>query len=488
MKLINLTTLLKRREFRNSAWNIADVVVLPFLMLVVTPYFINKLGAEQYGVWMLVNSIIVSIGVVNFGIGDATIKFVSKYKTLNSTADIGRIVNAGFTLAILLLFAVILLGSGTAIILNLLNPFNLDDTYLYLAVVSVFLGAIVFGLKQLEQLALSLFKGYERYDTSSKISMISKTILLTAQVAVVIAGYHLIEIFIVSVIVSFLVVTSEFIFIKRKFRFISLKLHLTKLTVKEIFSFSTWSWIQSILGIIAGQVDRFVVITLAGPVFLAYYSLASTIGSQLHTVFTAAVSWVFPKVSAKTERSESVTGLYYKMQMIILLGEIIAISCLFIFGDVLFKAWLGAETYSHSILLIKIFLFYILFTLLSIIPHFTLLGANLIRVATFFMSLTVVLTIGFMILGYHLFGVVGVAYGKMVSAMISIPIMLVILHKIAIEKKSFYSGLIIYLPAVCFAGALYFQNLVSVPLAILVVLQLLYIYKKKIKTVDAADL
>jgi len=483
LKLINLTTLLKRREFSNSAWNIADVVVLPFMMLVVTPYFIDKLGAEQYGVWMLVNSIIVSIGVVNFGIGDATIKFVSKYKTLNSTTDIGRIVNAGFTLALLLLVAVVLLGSSAAVFINLVNPFNLNNSYRNLAVVSVFLGAIVFGLKQLEQLALSLFKGYERYDTSSKISMISKTVLLASQVTVVIAGYHLMEIFIASVIVSFIVVTGEFVVIKKKFRFVSFKPQFTKQTIKEIFSFSTWSWIQSVLGIIAGQVDRFVVITLAGPVFLAYYSLASTIGSQVHTVFTAAVSWVFPKVSAKTERSESVAGLYYKMQLLILLGEVFVISCLFLFGDVLFKAWLGAETYSHSILLIKIFLFYILFTLLSIIPHFTLLGANLIRIATFFMSLTVVLTICFMILGYHFYGVVGVAYGKMVSAMISIPIMLVILHKIAIEKKSFYSGLIIYLPAVCFAAALYFQNLVSVPFAILVVLQLFYIYKKKIKEI-----
>lgn len=480
MKSFDFLEKFKRQEFRNSVWNVIDVILLPLLMLIVTPYFIHKLGAKQYGIWMLVNSIMVSIGIVNMGIGDAAIKFISKYNALKSKNDISRIANAGFLLTLLLLLIIFIIGLAVAFVIRHDNPFNLQPPLITLASVSVMLGAVMFGLKQMEQLALSIFRGFERYDVSSVVSMISKFLLLLTQVIIVYAGYSVIQIFIGSVVILTVIVINELFYVRIRYKYISLFPKINKFTLKEIFSFSTWSWIQSVLSILVSQVDKFVVITLAGPAFLAYYSLASTVGSQLHALFTAAVSWVFPKVSSKIERKEDISNLYYKMQFLIIVGGLIIISGLLLFGNVLFRLWLGAETYGHSILLIRIFLFYIFINILSIIPHFTLLGANRIRAYTFFVFVSVIFTIGFMILNYHFQGVIGLAYGKMIAAVIYIPLMLLFVNFLLLKGNRLRDEIILYLPTFLFGVALYIENTISIFLALTGLLLLFYNYKTKI--------
>ncbi|HEY4755076.1 MAG TPA: oligosaccharide flippase family protein, partial [Ignavibacteriaceae bacterium] len=275
---------------------------------------------------------------------------------------------------------------------------------------------------------------------------------------------------------------------KGKFREASLIPSFNKSSVKEIFSFSTWSWAQSILSIIASHIDRFIVITFAGPTFLAYYALASTIGSQMHAIFTAGASWVFPKVSGKTERKEDTSNLYYKMQLIIIVCGFAFVTFLILFENIIFRTWLGIETYTNSILLIKIFLYLAFFNMLSIIPYFFLLGSNLIRVSTFFMFVSVIFTIGFMMLGYNVLNVSGLAYGKLFSSIITIPIMLAFVHYKIIDKINLLSGLKIYLPVLMLAASLYMISIASIPIFLGGAALLWLLYREKVsKTFQAQE-
>lgn len=67
---------------------------------------------------MFVNSIIASIGIFNMGLGDAAIKFVSKYKSLNDTINLNRIVNSVFALSLISLIVFIILGNCFAFYLR----------------------------------------------------------------------------------------------------------------------------------------------------------------------------------------------------------------------------------------------------------------------------------------------------------------------------------------------------------------------------------
>jgi len=147
----NLKALVTRKEFSNSAWNIADVIVLPFLMLLFTPFFIRKLGTDQYGIWMFVNSIIAGIGILNMGLGDATIKFVSKYRSLEDPINLSRIVNAVFSLSLVFLIIFIVFGNGFAYILKTYNFFKLGKDELLVTLVRFNWEAYYLGLNMLNR-------------------------------------------------------------------------------------------------------------------------------------------------------------------------------------------------------------------------------------------------------------------------------------------------------------------------------------------------
>lgn len=81
-----------RRSSLNAAYSTADYLILPILWLIATPIFVSHLGFEQYGIWMLVNTFLGFSGIMAFGLSDATIKFVSKYRGLDDEPGIARVI------------------------------------------------------------------------------------------------------------------------------------------------------------------------------------------------------------------------------------------------------------------------------------------------------------------------------------------------------------------------------------------------------------
>jgi len=178
---------------------------------------------------MIVNSIIISLGIVNIGAGDAAIKFISKYNALSDKENIKRIVASTFSLNVVITGIIILLGTILFFIIRHFNFLNIDAAYMTIASGSVLLGSVVFGMKQLEQLALSIFKGFERYDSSSIMSIISKFLLLIVQFIVVYSGYSLIYVFLASAGITVVVVFFEYIFVKIRITYLSFLYDLTEL-------------------------------------------------------------------------------------------------------------------------------------------------------------------------------------------------------------------------------------------------------------------
>ena len=50
--------------------------------LILTPYIIKSLGDSEYGLYVLVGSIIAYLGLMNLGINNATVRYVAKFKAL----------------------------------------------------------------------------------------------------------------------------------------------------------------------------------------------------------------------------------------------------------------------------------------------------------------------------------------------------------------------------------------------------------------------
>ena len=441
---------LQSNHLKNSIWNIAEVVLYPLGLLVATPLFINRLGVDQYGIWMLANSIIASIGVLNVGLGDATIKYISKYKALNKPDAIHKVVQSNYTIYLGLSILLGLVGIGLAFCIHQFNWFNIPiDTHdLMIALVPI--GSITLGFRFLEQVFVATFKGFERYDISAKLLLASKGSILISNVVLVIFGFSLIHIFVFTAILSLTVLIVEIFFVKRYIPAFSFVPKLDRVITKEVVGFGLWSWIQSVFSIATAQLDKFIVASFAGVRILAFYSIGYMIYTQLHNVFAACANWLFPFVSAKIEKNEKVEPIYHKARFALLIAGLSIILALFLIKDVLFLGWLGEEVYQQSKPFIIGFMAYEALMVMSIIPYYFLSGSGLPKLNAFLELILKSLNIIGMLLFFYLFGVEGIVLGLISSVVLFIPFQDYIIQSRVFSQRFNLKSIGVLLPSLIF--------------------------------------
>ena len=82
-----------RSSFRNAAFNVAEHVLHPVLWLLATPIYYASLGGELYGIWLLLQAVIGSAMLLQFGLTDATVKFVATYRARGDLGAVARVIH-----------------------------------------------------------------------------------------------------------------------------------------------------------------------------------------------------------------------------------------------------------------------------------------------------------------------------------------------------------------------------------------------------------
>ena len=107
---------MKNRVIKNifSSWGMFAVIfVIGFFL---TPLFVHKLGDYEYGIWILLLSIIGYMELFSLGFNKANVRYLSKYFGLKDHKTINEIFNCG-------LFIFMSLGVIVIIVTLSISPF-----------------------------------------------------------------------------------------------------------------------------------------------------------------------------------------------------------------------------------------------------------------------------------------------------------------------------------------------------------------------------
>jgi len=441
---------LKSKNLNNAAWSSVDAIVYPALMLLATPVFINKLGVELYGIWMFINTIMASIGILNIGLGDATVKFVSKYLVAGEREKVNKIIGATYSVYLVLCAVVVLVAIVSSFVVREYNWLHLAEGRTTVVFYTIQIAGLTLGLKFIEQIFLAVFKGYERYDLSAKISILGKVTTLGVNLLLVVLDFSLIHIFIGSCFVTFIYLLIEAWLVYRFSNFTHFIPLFERKYIREIFSFGIWTWFQSIIGILSGQVDKFIVISLSDIKTFAYYSIALTIFTQIHSVFSASVAWIFPVISKKIYMGEKVDHLYNKIQFYFLGVATILLAVFYVIKDPFILMWLKEDTYKNTIDFISLFICYNLVMATTIIPYYFLNGSSHFRLNTLFMLLNLASRALFIPLLYYFMDTQGLVIGLIISGLAVTPVQMHYFTKKILGVRDMLAGVKIMVPSILF--------------------------------------
>ena len=432
-----------RRSLKNAGWSTADYLVLPILMLATTPFLVNKLGVAQYGIWMLVNSVMGMMGVMNLGLGDATIKFVSYYRAKDDSPAVIRVIRSTLTIYLAM-------GILTAGLVYLLAPimvnniFKVESSMHTLAIQAIQIGGIVLAIKFIDSIFLATLRGFERYDLS-RITIIIKALIIAFSVILAAMGNGIIQILLSSLMLTAFSALGQAWMAKRLVKNLHYNLIWDTEILREVFGFGIWSWLQGTMGILFSQADRFLISVILGTTSLTYYTISLQIAQQAHSLLASASSFIFPLSSVfhSNNGTAKLHAIYSKsMTLITMLATTIVIP-IYLLAPTILTTWMGADFAEKGTVLLRLLVLAYGGMTLTIIPYYLLNGTGFIRMNVIFGTISSVMIAIIALILLPEMGIIGAGWAHL-SNFIIIIIYIIFINR-AIFKNNLWLSTLSYL-------------------------------------------
>lgn len=413
---------------KNTLWSLLDIILYPLLMIIATPVFIRYLGAEQYGIWMMAGTVNQFMNVLNFGLADSTVKAISSNRAGGSTGVIIDKIRANFSRALWIAAFVCVFGLVLAFSGLIHRWFHVPTAMQQTASSVLVLAFASTGIKFTELVLLSVFKGYERFDISARLSILSRNSVVLSGIVMVVISKSLFAVFLTTVLLNLINSVVQVMIVLKKYPFLQLNPGFSGLRLfddKQQF----WYWLQSVLGLIGFLSDKMIVGYFGGLTVLGYYATASLIGSQIYNALTALGNFMFPKVALRFRQKQTITPLYYRSRFIIVTLGWGGISFLILFGGSLFEWWLGKSFYSGVSVFIQLYLIYIAVLMLNIIPSQFINGSDRVQYNSWIELLLRASHLIVMPFGYMLYGAEGLLWSLIIVTFFILPVQYFLFHK-----------------------------------------------------------
>ena len=276
------------------------------ISLVYTPFLIRSLGQAQYGLYGLVNTVIVYFTVFDFGFGNAIIRYSAKYRALGdeeSQKKLNGIMLILYT-AIGLFVAIlgILLAINTNAVFKGLTPSE-NSIMQKLIVIAVF----NVGLSFFFTVFKSLIQAYEKFIFYRVLDIVRHILNPLIIVIILLLGYKAVGIVIGATILNLILNISRmfYCFCKLKIKFkIPKKIEDWKL-LKGISVYSFYVFLNLIVDRLFWSTGHFVLGIVQTSVAIAIFSLAIQIVNYYKLFSTSMASVFLPQISQIAGKKEN---------------------------------------------------------------------------------------------------------------------------------------------------------------------------------------
>lgn len=421
-----------------SGW--FSVAVRIFLIFLVNPFIIFTLGKDLYGVWVLVASIINYLTILDLGLKQALIRFVSKYLGLKEYDKINSILNSAF-----LIYSAV--GLLTILISLLLSVFALDWLNIPAEYLSdARLALIIIGLNTALGFVLvwrgNSLESFHRYDIANILRIFEDICRTVAIVILLKNGYGLVPFAATFLVFNLLRLIVASGLQKRLYPFLRFSFgSLNRESFGKLFHYGIISFMISVGWLLMANTDNVIIGYFLTTESVALYAVAAGFIIYLRSFIQAASFPLRPMISHldATDSHEKIVTIYLRGTKYLYFLSFLFAGGAFIYADSFFHLWLGEE-FAQSAQILKILIFPAALFLPQSIANSIMFGLErhkyLLYLVVFEGAANLVLSL-FLIKSY---GLNGVAYGTIIPQLIIyLPIVPLLIRSILhIKLSEFY--------------------------------------------------
>ena len=339
-----------------AALNYVIILLNTLVGLAYTPYMLRCLGQNEYGLYSLVASVISYLTILDFGFGNAIVRYTAKFRAEDKTNEQWNMF--GMFLIVYSIIGLIAFCGGIALSYNTDALFDRTMTADDLNQARTMMLLLTLNLAFTFPLSIfgSIITAYENF-IFQRIVNILRIILSTGVLILVLAaGYKAVAMVIVQTAFNLLTLILNYFYCKKK-----LKIRITFSKpdlplLKKISIYSFWIFLNAIMDKIYWGTGQFVLGAICGTVAVAIFSIAILL-QQLYMTFSTSISSVLlPRITAMVATKKSDKEI---SDLFILTGRLQCIMLTFIlsgfivFGKAFIMFWAGSDyTNSYSITLL----------------------------------------------------------------------------------------------------------------------------------------
>jgi len=284
------------------------------------PFLISYIGAEHYGLYVLLISLSGFLGVLNIGLGEATLRYAAFYYGKRDFTQINNVVGA--TLSVYLAMAslaAIVLFSGADVWVRIFKMTAADQD---LAATLLRWTALAFWLRFLSGPYGAIPQALMRFDLAAQVLVGESILRVIGSIAVILGGYGLLGLIIWNTILSAFVLFANIAVSKSLLPKLTVWPRISRKAFQEIFSYGIYAFISQIFGLAWQYGDRMILGILIGTSAVAFYSIPQDLSFRILGLAAAAGMVLMPKFSS-IQSEEAMKDLFLRSTSILLVVTII---------------------------------------------------------------------------------------------------------------------------------------------------------------------
>ena len=348
-----ISSSLAQKIIRNTLFNFLGrfwALVVAFLL---TPYIVSKLGVQAYGVWALVLAITSYLGLLDFGVGTAFIKYVAEYEARRDYIAINALVSTGF--AFYLAMSIVIIAFTLIFSDFIVHLFKIPSELVGDALFVLVVAATILALSNAFSVFQGVIAGLQRLDVLSIIAIAVSVPNIVGTILLLQLGYGLRGLILNEVVVFSLTTVLLMITAFRLLPGLQLRPLLCNFaSLRQLISYGLKVQVSQLADLASSQMDKLLIGYFLGLSSVSLYELGAKVvltGKRLSRVMVSAVLPAASEIEARQDE-ETLRRLYIRGSKYLVLIAAPLMFFILAGAPALIRAWLGPG-YAQSVLVIQ---------------------------------------------------------------------------------------------------------------------------------------
>lgn len=324
--------------------------------LLYTPYMLRMLGKSEYGLYSLAASIVAYLTVLDFGFGNAIVRYTAKYRAEGNLQKQSEMFGMFLILYCIIGVATFIIGAFLAVNTEILFSDTMTEKELLKTKIMLWLMIINLSFTFPMSIWGSIVTAYERFVFHRVVSVLRIIANPLVMVVLLAMGHKAITMVVVTTIFNIGSLVCYWLYCKYELNIKAVFGKFDWKLLKEVSIFSFWIFLNVIMDKVYWSTGQFVIGMYCGAASIAVYALAVQL-HQMYNSFSTAISGVFlPKVTAMVtngKTDEEISDLFIRTGRIQYIIMSFILSTFIIFGQAFIRLWAGEgyeDTYIISLL------------------------------------------------------------------------------------------------------------------------------------------